>query len=399
MKILCVNAGSSSLKFQLYEMPEKKVIIGGYIEKIGEPDSFWNTKIDGKKIRGEKVIKNHVEAVEVVISELLKYKAVESMDEIKGVGHRVLHGGEKYSDSVLIDDTVIENIKSLTKLGPLHHPGNLAGIESMQKCLPNVPMVAVYDTAFHQTIPEINYIYPVPYEWYEKYGVRRYGFHGTSHKYITKRMQEILGKEDINIINCHIGSGSSICCVKDGKSYDTTMGLTPLDGLMMGTRSGAIDPSIIEYVVKESGMNVSEITNELNKKSGLLGVSKKYADHRDIEKGMAEGDKLCVLANDLYVDRIVRYIAQYFVELDGKVDAITFTAGLGENAREFREEIIGKLGSLGIKVDHDVNMEYAAYCDKQEGMISTPDSSVKVYVVPTDEELMIALDTYNLVNK
>ncbi len=397
MKILCVNAGSSSLKFQLYEMPERKVIIGGYIEKIGEPDSFWNTKVDGKKIRGEKVIKNHTEAVEIVISELLKYKAIESMDEIKGVGHRVLHGGEKYADSVLITDEVVQSIKDLTKLGPLHHPGNLAGIEAMRKVLPEVPMVAVYDTAFHQTIPEINYIYPVPYEWYEKYGVRRYGFHGTSHKYITKRMQELLGKEDINIINCHIGSGSSICCVKDGKSYDTTMGLTPLDGLMMGTRSGAIDPSIIEYVCKESGMNVTEVTNILNKKSGLLGVSKKYADHRDIENGMNEGDKLCILANDLYVDRIVRYIAQYYVELNGKVDAITFTAGLGENAREFREEIISKLGCLGIKVDHDINMEYAAYCDKQEGVISTEDSSVKVYVVPTDEELMIALDTYDFV--
>ncbi|HAB65888.1 MAG TPA: acetate kinase [Firmicutes bacterium] len=397
MKILCVNAGSSSLKFQLYEMPERKVIIGGYIEKIGEPDSFWNTKVDGKKIRGEKLIKNHTEAVEIVISELIKYKAIESMDEIKGVGHRVLHGGEKYSDSVIITDEVVQSIKDLTKLGPLHHPGNLAGIEAMRKVLPDVPMVAVYDTAFHQTIPEINYIYPVPYEWYEKYGVRRYGFHGTSHKYITKRMQELLGREDINIINCHIGSGSSVCCVKDGKSYDTSMGLTPLDGLMMGTRSGAIDPSIIEYVCKESGMSVEEVTTILNKKSGLLGVSKKYADHRDIEKGMSEGDKLCVLANDLYVDRIARYIAQYYVELNGKVDAITFTAGLGENAREFREEIIGKLGCLGIKVDHDTNMEYAAYCDKQEGIISTSDSTVAVYVVPTDEELMIALDTYNFV--
>ncbi|MDE5888494.1 MAG: acetate kinase [Bacilli bacterium] len=397
MKILCVNAGSSSMKFQLFEMPEEKVIIGGYIEKIGEPDSFWNTKINGQKIRGEKVIKNHAEAAQVLIDELIRHGAVESMDEIKAVGHRVVHGGEKYSDSVLIDDQVIQDIKDLTKLAHLHHPGNLAGIEAMKEALPDVPMVAVFDTAFHQTMPEENYIYPVPYEWYEKYGVRKYGFHGTSHKYITQRMQEMLGKEDINIINCHIGSGSSICCIKNGKSIDTTMGLTPLDGLMMGTRSGSIDPSMIEYVSKESGMNVSEITNILNKKSGLLGVSQKYADHRDIEGGMEAGEHLCILANDMYVDRVVNYIAQYYVKLDGKVDAITFTAGLGENAREFREEIINKLGALGIKIDHDVNMQYAAYCDKQEGIVSTEDSSVPVYVVPTNEELMIILDTYKFV--
>lgn len=397
MKILCVNAGSSSMKFQLFEMPERKVIISGYIEKIGSEDSFWNTKVNGEKIRGERYIKNHSEAAQVLIKELLRHKAVESMDEIKAVGHRVLHGGEKYADSVLIDDEVIESIKSLTKLGPLHHPGNLAGIEAMREALPGVPMVAVYDTAFHQTMPEVNYIYPVPYEWYEKYGVRKYGFHGTSHKYITKRMQELLGKEDVNIINCHIGSGSSICCIKDGKSYDTTMGLTPLDGLMMGTRSGAIDPSILEYVAKESGMDVSEITTILNKKSGLLGVSKRFADHRDIETGMAEGDHLSILANDMYVDRVVRYIAEYYVKLEGKVDAITFTAGLGENAREFREEIVKKLACLGIKIDVEENMKYASYCDKQEGIVSTPDSTVPVYVVPTNEELMIILDTYEFV--
>lgn len=397
MKILCVNAGSSSMKFQLFEMPERKVIISGYIEKIGSEDSFWNTKVNGEKIRGERYIKNHSEAAQVLIEELLRHKAVESMDEIKAVGHRVLHGGEKYADSVLIDDEVIESIKSLTKLGPLHHPGNLAGIEAMREALPGVPMVAVYDTAFHQTMPEVNYIYPVPYEWYEKYGVRKYGFHGTSHKYITKRMQELLGKEDVNIINCHIGSGSSICCIKDGKSYDTTMGLTPLDGLMMGTRSGAIDPSILEYVAKESGMDVSEITTILNKKSGLLGVSKRFADHRDIETGMAEGDHLSILANDMYVDRVVRYIAEYYVKLEGKVDAITFTAGLGENAREFREEIVKKLACLGIKIDVEENMKYASYCDKQEGIVSTPDSTVPVYVVPTNEELMIILDTYEFV--
>lgn len=398
MKLLCVNAGSSSLKFQLFEMPEEKVIISGYIEKIGAPDSFWNTKINGQKIRGERYIKDHREAVAVLIEELLKYKVVESLDEIKGVGHRVLHGGEKYSNSVLIDDEVIESIKALTKLGPLHHPGNLAGIEAMKEALPNVPMVAVYDTAFHQTMPKENYMYPVPMEWYEKYGVRKYGFHGTSHKYITGKMKEILGKDDVNLIVCHIGSGASISAIKNGKCFDTTMGLTPLDGLMMGTRSGAIDPSIIEYVCKESGMDVSEVTNALNKKSGLLGIAG-VADHRDVENGMAEGNENCKLANDMYVQRIVNYIAEYFVKLNGEVDAIVFTAGLGENAREFREEILNKLACLGIKIDAEENMKIASYKDKHEGIISSEDSKVKVYVIPTDEEIMIIKDTYELINK
>ena len=279
MKILCVNAGSSSLKFQLVEMPEEKLIISGYIEKIGLKDSFWTTKVNGEKIKGERYLKNHKEAAEVLIEELLKHKAVESLDEIKGVGHRVLHGGEKYSDSVIITDEVIQDIKDLTKLGPLHHPGNLAGIEAMQKALPGVPMVAVYDTAFHQTMPKVNYMYPVPMEWYTKYGVRKYGFHGTSHKYITLKMKEKLGKDDVNLIICHIGSGASISAIKDGKCYDTSMGITPLDGLMMGTRSGAINPSILEYVSKESGESLEDLTNDLNKKSGLLGISG-YSDSR-----------------------------------------------------------------------------------------------------------------------
>ena len=393
MKILCVNAGSSSLKFQLFEMPEEKVLISGYIEKIGSEDSFWNTKINGEKIRGEKFVKDHTEAVQVLIDELFKHHAIESMDEIKGIGHRVLHGGEKYSDSVLITDEVIQSIKDLTKLGPLHHPG----IEAMKKALPEVPMVAVYDTAFHQTMPKLNYIYPVPYEWYTKYGVRRYGFHGTSHKYITQAVQKMLGKEDVNVISCHIGSGSSICCIKDGKSYDTTMGLTPLDGLMMGTRCGAIDPSIIEYVCKESGMSVEEVTTILNKKSGLLGVSEKYADHRDIEDAMNNGDEQAHLANDMYIERIVKYIAEYYVKLEGKVDAIVFTAGLGENAREFRQAIISKLECIGLKLNEEENMAIASYKDKHEGLISAEDSTAPIYVIPTDEEVMIARDTYNAI--
>ena len=396
MKLLCVNAGSSSLKFQLFEMPEEKVIISGYIEKIGLEDSFWTTKINGEKIKGAKYLKNHTEAVQVLIDELLTHKAVESLDEIKGVGHRVLHGGEKYSDSVLINEEVVQSIRDLTKLGPLHHPGNLAGIEAMQAALPEVPMVAVYDTAFHQTMPKENYLFPVPMEWYTEYGVRKYGFHGTSHKYITTKMKEKLGKEDVNLIICHIGSGASISAVKDGKCYDTTMGLTPLDGLMMGTRSGAIDPSIIEYVCGETGRTVAEVTNDLNKRSGLLGVAG-YSDSRDVENAAAEGNENAALAITMYNNRIAKYIAEYYIELEGKVDAIVFTAGVGENGREARADILGRLLPLGIKVDAEVNDTIASYKDKSEGIISAEDSSVAVWVVPTNEELMIIKDTYDLV--
>ena len=396
MKILSVNAGSSSLKFQVYEMPEEKVLISGYIEKIGIPDCFWTVKVNGEKIKDARPLTNHTEAVEVLIEELLKHKIVESLDEIKGVGHRVLHGGEKYSDSVLITDEVIEDIKSLTKLGPLHHPGNLAGIEAMKKVLPNTPMVAVYDTAFHQTMTKENYIYPVPYEWYTKYGVRKYGFHGTSHKYITNTMKEKLSKEDVNLIICHIGSGASISAIKDGKCFDTTMGLTPLDGLMMGTRSGSIDPSIIEYVCKESGLSVGDITNELNKKSGLLGVSG-YSDCRDVEKEASENNENAILALKMYQNRIAKYIADYYIELEGKVDAIIFTAGVGENGIEARKNIINHLNPIGIYLDEEMNSKIAGFKDLQEGKISSEDSKVDVLVVPTDEEIMIVRDTFNLI--
>ena len=396
MKLLCVNAGSASLKFQLFEMPEEKVIISGYIEKIGFEDSFWNTKINGEKIKGEKYLSNHTEAVQVMLDEILKYKAVESLDEIKGVGHRVLHGGEKYSDSVLIDDQVVEDIKDLTKLGPLHHPGNLAGISAMREALPGVPNVAVFDTAFHQTMPQVNFMYPVPYEWYEKYGVRKYGFHGTSHKYITETMKKMLGKDNVNLIICHVGSGASISCIKDGKCYDTTMGLTPLDGLMMGTRCGSIDPSIIEYVCKETGKNVSEITNDLNKKSGLLGICG-YNDNRDVEKAIAAGDERAKLALDMYVDIIDRFIAEYYIELDGNVDAIVMTAGVLENGAETRSAILNKLKPFGIEVDEEINSKIAGFKEIHEGLITTENSKIPVYVIPTNEEIMIIRDTYNLI--
>ena len=396
MKILAVNAGSSSLKFQLYEMPEEKVLINGYIEKIGLPDSFWTIKINGEKIRSEKVIKDHTEAVKVLIDELFQNKVIESLDEIKAVGHRVLHGGEKYSDSVIITDEVIQDIKDLTKLGPLHHPGNLAGIESMRKALPNVPMVAVFDTAFHQTMPKKNYMYPVPMEWYMNYKVRKYGFHGTSHKYITETMQKKLNKKDVNLIICHIGSGASISCVKEGKCYDTTMGLTPLDGLMMGTRSGAIDPSIIEYVCKETGKTVSEVTNDLNKNSGLLGIAG-FSDNRDVEKLYLEGDERASLAFEMYCDRIAKYIAEYYLELGGVVDGIIFTAGVGENGIIVRELVLDKLAPLGITLDKEFNNKVAGFKEFKEGKISNSKSKVAVYVLPTDEEVMIIRDTYSFI--
>ena len=396
MKILCVNAGSSSLKFQLVEMPEEKVLINGYIEKIGQPDCFWNVKVNGEKIRSEKPLKNHAEAAEVLIEELLKNKVVESLDEVKGVGHRVLHGGEKYSDSVLVTDEVIANINDLIKLGPLHLPGNLSGIEAMQKAFPGVPNVAVFDTAFHQTMPKQNFIYPVPYDWYTKYGVRKYGFHGTSHKYLTGEMKKRLNKEDVNLIICHVGSGASIACVKDGKCYDTTMGLTPLDGLMMGTRCGAIDPSIIEFVVQESGATVSEITNDLNKKSGFLGIAG-AADCRDVEKLASEENENAILALNMYADRIAKYIADYYIELEGKVDSIVFTAGVLENGSEMRKMIIERLAPLGITLNEEMNDKIAGFKEIHEGIITDPYSKINIMVLPTNEEIMIVKDTFNLI--
>lgn len=395
MKVLCVNAGSSSLKFQLYEMPAEISIISGYVEKIGAKDSFYTIKHEGKKTETTKQIKDHVEAVKIMLEELVNYGAVKELDEIRSVGHRVVHGGEKYSKSVVIDDEVINDIKEFTKFAPIHHPGNIAGIKAMQEALPDAVQVAVFDTAFHQTIPKTQYMYPVPMEWYEKYGVRKYGFHGTSHKYITEVMQRKLGKEKVNLIVCHVGSGASITAVKDGKSYDTTMGLTPLDGLMMGTRSGSIDPSIIKYMVDEAGMAYNEVDDALNKKSGLKGVCG-FNDNRDVEKAISEGDENAQLALDMYVDRIDRYIAEYYLELGGVVDAIVFTAGVLENGATTRESIIDGLAPLGIKINRDVNNAIASFKEITSGIITTEDSTVPVYVEPTNEEVMIIRDAYKL---
>jgi len=398
MKILSVNAGSSSLKFTLFEMPAGVELIGGYFEKIGLDDSFYSIKINGEKIKKQALIKDHKEAVNVLINELLENNIIASLDEIDGVGHRLVHGGDKFSGSVVITDEVIDAVKECIPLAPLHNPANLTGVKAFMDSI-NVPNVGVFDTAFHQTMPEVNYLYPVPYEFYENYKIRKYGFHGTSYKYITRTMKEKLGKDDVNLIIAHIGSGGSLCCVKDGKSYDTTMGFSPNAGIMMGTRSGDIDYTLIDYYMTQTGASLKEVDTILNKKSGLAGISEGLSDARDVEEAIASGNKRAKLAYDMYVDKIAGFIAKYFVELEGKVDALVLTAGVGENGSEFRSMLINKLACLGIKIDEEVNGKIAAFKDIHEGVISTNDSSVRVEVLPTNEELMIAIDTYELIGE
>ncbi len=395
-KFLVINAGSSSLKFALYVMPEGTLIVNGYIEKIGNLDSFYTLKWNEKKEEKRKQIENHTEALQTMFKELLEKQFIKDISEIQGIGHRVLHGGEFYSNSVIIDDKVLQNIKSLTKLGPLHHPGEIAGIESMKKLMPDVPQVAVFDTAFHQTMPQENFMYAVPIEWYRDNSVRKYGFHGTSHKYITESMQEHFKKKDVNLIICHIGSGASICAVKDGKCHNTTMGLTPLDGLVMGTRCGTIDSSVIEYICKERNLSVEEVNHILNKNSGLLGIAGKN-DFRDIEELANNGDEMAQLAIKMLRKSIVNFIAQYFVELNGELDAIVFTAGIGENAITLRADIINSISNaLGVELDSNANNSVASFKDKKSGVISTIHSKFQVIVMPTNEEYMILKDTFEL---
>lgn len=397
-KYLVINAGSSSLKFTLYEIVEngKKVIVNGNVEKIGNEDSFYTLKFNGQKVKKEKVIMNHAEATSSMLEELLSNGFMNDISEIKGIGHRVLHGGEFYSESVLIDEEVLYNIDSLTKLGPLHHPGQIAVIKSMQECVPLVPQVAVFDTAFHQTMEKKNYLYAVPYDWYVTNGVRKYGFHGTSHKYITEVMQERYNKKDVNLIVCHIGSGASISCIKNGVCYNTTMGLTPLDGLIMGTRCGSIDSSIIEYISKERGLSIEEITTILNTKSGLLGIAG-FNDCRDLQALANKGDENSILAIEMFKDSIVKFIAEYYFQLNGEIDAIVFTAGVGENHIEIRQKIVDTISKpMGIRLDKVSNDSIANYKEIQSGVISTPDSKFEVLVIPTDEEYMILKDTHTI---
>ncbi len=393
MKILSVNAGSSSLKFTLFEMDNEEVLISGLFERIGISDGHYVIKYQGEKIEDYVDLKDHTVAVNILLEKLLELKVINSLDEIDGVGHRVAQGGAIYKETVMITDEVVENLLALAPLAPLHNPAHVLGINAFKKVLPNTPMTVVFDTAFHQTIAPENYIYPVPYEWYLKYQIRRYGFHGTSHRYITDTISEVMGRKDLRIISCHLGNGGSIAAIKDGKCIDTTMGLTPLAGIVMGSRCGDIDPSIIPYIMKKENLTIDEVWDILNKKSGLLGVSGVSSDCRDVEKGAAEGNERCQLALDLFTDSVIRYIAEYYVELGG-CDVICFTAGIGENGIATRKRIVDHLGALGAYIDEEKNNVRGKL---QE--LSTDDSKVKVYLVPTNEELMIARDTLELISK
>ena len=390
MIILAINAGSSSLKFTGYRMPEEEVLISGVFQRIGIDNSFYTIKINGEKFEEDVDLPDHKKAVEILLDELIKHKVVNSLDEIEAVGHRVVHGGEKYSDSVVVTEDVKKIIDELSDIAPLHNPANLMGIEVFEKMLPHAKNVAVFDTAFHQTMATDAYLYAVPYEWYTNYGVRKYGFHGTSHKYLSQRLSSILGRDDCKIITCHLGNGGSISAIKDGKCVDTSMGFTPNAGIVMGSRSGDIDVSIIPYVMKKTGENLDEIMNDLNKKSGFLGISGVSSDSRDVEIGINAGNPRCILAQSMYINTIVQYIASYYALLGG-CDAICFAGGIGENSINTRKEILEALEVFGIKCDYDANN-----CRGKEVMISTKDSKIPCYVIPTDEEVMIARDTYNL---
>ena len=392
MLLLAVNSGSSTLKFRLYDMPSEKVVTKGSFERIGSIDSDYTIRVNDEKIYKKEEIKTHEDAVNTLLTELVDKGIVKKLDDIKAVGHRVVHGGVLYSHSVVITDRVIEEIEKIKDLAPLHNPAALIGIRAFKKAIPNATMVACFDTAFHQTIEEKAFLYPIPYEWYVKYDVRKYGFHGLSHQYITNRMKDILGF-DGNLIICHIGNGASISAVKAGKCIDTSMGFTPNAGIMMGTRSGDIDYSIIGYIMKKTGLTYDEVDNILNKKSGLEGIAG-MSDLRDIDRAYIAKESKVVLAIDMYTERIAEYIAKYYIKL-GKVDAICFTAGGGENDPIIRKEVLNKLKPLGVEIDEKINDETIVRKDK-EGLITTKKSSIASYVLATDEELVIAKDTYNL---
>lgn len=391
MIILSVNAGSSSLKFTGFEMPSEDVLISGVFERIGIDNSFYTIKVNGEKIKKEVELPNHKVAFEILIKELMDNKIVESLDEIKGVGHRIVQGGAYFDKTVIADDDAVSKIDELASLAPLHNHAAIVGINAAKEVMPNAVQTVVFDTAFHQTMAPCEYMYAVPYAWYKEYGIRKYGAHGTSHKYVSQRMNEILGRNDTKLITCHIGNGASISAVKDGKCVDTSMGLTPNAGLIMGSRCGDMDATVVTYAMEKTGMTPKEMDIVLNKQSGLLGISGVSSDSRDIEEGIKNGNERCILAQEMYVKRIVEYIAKYYVLLGG-CDAIVFTAGVGENSISTRKEILNKLAVLGIKVDEEANNVRG-----EERKITTDDSAVPAYIIPTNEELMIAKDTYSLV--
>ncbi len=390
MKIMAINAGSSSLKFKLYEMPDTTVICAGNFERIGLANSFYTINYNGQTYKQELVLNNHEDAVNSLVKILITMKIINQIDEIEGIGHRVVHSGPKYTDSVIIDEQVIANLNEISSLAPLHNPANIIAIMAFKNILPQIKVIAVFDTTFHQTMPKEFFLYPVPYEWYQNYGIRKYGFQGTSHKYIAYRLSQILNNDKLKIISCHLGNGSSICAIDKMKSIDTTMGFTPLAGLPMGTRSGDIDSSIIPYVMQKSNKTIDEVMTDLNKASGFLGVSGLSADVRDIEAGIEAGNEHCKLAYDIFINKVVSYIASYYVLLGG-ADVICFTAGIGERGIEARKNIIDKLAPLGIYIDEAKNN-----IKSQEALISREDSKVLCYVIPTDEEFMIAQATYQL---
>ncbi len=389
--VLAVNAGSSSLKFQLIRMPEEEVVAKGVVERIGLTDSIFTIEAKGEKDKSVGDIPNHGIAVKKLLDALISKDVVKSFDEIHAVGHRVVHGGEYFSDSVLITDDVIAKIEETSELAPLHNPANLTGIRAFKEILPNVPMVAVFDTAFHQTMPESSYLYSLPYEYYKKYGIRKYGFHGTSHKYVTERAAEILDVpiENLRLISCHIGNGASITAVQGGKSIDTSMGFTPLAGVTMGTRSGDVDPALIPYIMEKTGKTADEVINVLNKESGMLALSGFSSDLRDIE-AQADTNPRAELALNVFAERIHKYIGSYAAKMSG-VDAIIFTAGVGENSPTVREKILNGLEFMGVYWDPRRNDVRG-----KEHLINYPHSPVKVLVIPTNEEVMIARDTVRL---
>ncbi|EGL83175.1 Acetate kinase [Caldalkalibacillus thermarum TA2.A1] len=394
-KIMAINCGSSSLKFQLLQMPEEKVLTKGVIERIGLDDAIFTISVNGEKKREIVEVPDHEAGVSLLLDKLLENNIIKELTEIEGVGHRVVHGGERFHDSVLIDEEVIKGIEACSELAPLHNPANLVGIRAFQKVLPNVPAVAVFDTAFHQTMPEQSYLYSLPYEYYQKYGIRKYGFHGTSHKYVTQRAAELLNLplEELRLISCHLGNGASIAAVMHGKSIDTSMGFTPLAGVAMGTRSGNIDPALIPYIMKKTGKSADEVVFDvLNKKSGLLGISGISSDLREIEEEAQNGNPRAELALEVFAGRIHKYIGSYAARMSG-VDAIIFTAGIGENSPVIREKVLKGLEFMGVYWDPALNR-----IKGRETFLNYPHSPVKVLVIPTNEEVMIARDTVRLIS-
>jgi acetate kinase len=396
LKILVLNSGSSSLKYQFIDVIKEEAIVEGICERIGIEGSVMTYKVPGKELKKviEQDMPSHKEAISLVLDTLQDKEigVISSAEDVDGIGHRVVHGGELFEKSVLVDERVIKELKSISALAPLHNPANILGIEICQELLKGKPNVAVFDTAFHQTMPEKAFMYPLPYQDYEELRVRKYGFHGTSHKFVSEQVREILGKDDAKVIVCHLGNGASVSAVHGDKCLDTSMGLTPLQGLMMGTRCGDIDPAAVLHIMKERGLTVKEMDNRLNKESGLLGIYGKSSDSRDIENGVAEGDKRAILAEDMFAYRVKSYIGAYAAVLGG-VDAIAFTAGIGENAASMREKIASGLEYLGVEFDTEVNSV------RKSGIVelSKKDSKVKVFKVPTNEELVIARDTYQII--